>query len=331
MALQMARNVASGGQANVLYICFEHDEQYLLNRLIAMESALAHLPHKTGAIKIQDVRKEILGTWMAEGEANAQMANNPRLRPSMDRIARYGQNLFLMRGSQTASTIDNIRKLVQEHRALSGDRRLVVFVDYLQKVPADPGAGERDREGHLPRQRAQGHRAVRGRADGLHRRRRQGRPQGLAPAQLPPARLVGHQLRGRHHPDPQREVPHRRQGQHRVQPVPGAALPRLGRSSRSRRTAAARTTSTSSSRSTSSSAASTRTAGRCRRSSSRSASTTTSAAPDRAPSAALSPALLAHAPSGALAPVLGSALRSTPAAAPRGRADAWRCRTRLTG
>ena len=35
MALQMARNIASGGQANVLYICFEHDEQYLLNRLIA--------------------------------------------------------------------------------------------------------------------------------------------------------------------------------------------------------------------------------------------------------------------------------------------------------
>src|SRR5690242_209776 len=61
MALQMARNIASGGQANVLYICFEHDEQYLLNRLIAMESALAHLPHKTGAIKIQDVRKEIPG------------------------------------------------------------------------------------------------------------------------------------------------------------------------------------------------------------------------------------------------------------------------------
>ena len=102
MALQMARNIASGGQANVLYICFEHDEQYLLNRLIAMESALAHLPHKTGAIKIQDVRKEILGTWMAEGGGAAQLASNPRLRPSLDRIARYGQNLFLLRGSQTA-------------------------------------------------------------------------------------------------------------------------------------------------------------------------------------------------------------------------------------
>ncbi|HEU5205245.1 MAG TPA: DnaB-like helicase C-terminal domain-containing protein [Candidatus Limnocylindrales bacterium] len=138
MALQMARNIASGGQANVLYICFEHDELYLLNRLIAMESALAHLPHKTGAIKIQDVRKEILGSWMAEGAAGPQLANNPRLRPSLDRIARYGQNLFLMRGSQTASTIENIRELVRQHRALSGDRRLVVFVDYMQKVPQHP-------------------------------------------------------------------------------------------------------------------------------------------------------------------------------------------------
>jgi len=141
MALQMARNVASGGQANVLYLCFEHDEQYLLNRLIAMESALAHLPHKTGAIKIQDVRREILGTWMAEGGqpgSSAQLAANPRLRPSLDRIARYGQNLFLLRGTQTASTVDNIRRLVQAHKDQSGDRRLVVVVDYMQKVPVIP-------------------------------------------------------------------------------------------------------------------------------------------------------------------------------------------------
>jgi len=73
----MARNVASGGQANVLYICFEHEEHYLLNRMIAMESALAHLPHKTGAIKIQDVRREILGSWVAEARA---APSSPRTR-----------------------------------------------------------------------------------------------------------------------------------------------------------------------------------------------------------------------------------------------------------
>ena len=202
--------------------------QYLLNRLIAMESALAHLPHKTGAIKIQDVRKEILGTWMAEGGRAPQLANNPRLRPSLDRIARYGQNLFLLRGSQTASTIDNIRKLVQQHRELSGDRRLVVFVDYMQKVPQIP---EPENESEKVTYIVNGLKDIALSEEVpmvCDRRRRQGRPQGVAPAQLPPARLVGDQLRGRHHPDPQREVPHRRQGQHRVQPVPGAALPRLG-------------------------------------------------------------------------------------------------------
>ena len=41
MSLQIARNIAQSGQANVLYICFEHDEEYLLNRMMAMESALA--------------------------------------------------------------------------------------------------------------------------------------------------------------------------------------------------------------------------------------------------------------------------------------------------
>ncbi len=138
MALQVARNIAASGQASVLYLCFEHDEAYLLNRLIALESALAHMPQKAGAIKIQDVRKEIIGTWAAEGAEPPNLANNPRLRPSLDRIARYGQNLFLLRGSATASTINNIRELVQGFRRLAGDKRLVVIVDYLQKVPQIP-------------------------------------------------------------------------------------------------------------------------------------------------------------------------------------------------
>jgi len=138
MAMQMARNVASGGQANVLYVCFEHEEQYLFNRLVSLESALAHLPQKTGAISIQDVRKEIMASGMAENQGGAGLTANQRLRPSLDRIARYGQNLFLMRGSQTASTIGNLRKLIQQHRVLSDDRRLLVVVDYMQKVPMYP-------------------------------------------------------------------------------------------------------------------------------------------------------------------------------------------------
>ena len=74
------------------------------------------------------------------GRGGAQLANNPRLRPSLDRIARYGQNLFLHARLADGQHVDNIRNLVRQHRELSGDRRLFVVVDYLQKVPVNPRA-----------------------------------------------------------------------------------------------------------------------------------------------------------------------------------------------
>ena len=140
MALQMARNMAASGQATVLYVCFEHEEEYLIQRLIAMESALTHLPQKSGAVKIQDVKKEVLGSYTAAAETGtrAKLGTNPRLRPSLERIARYGSNLFLLRGTATSSTVDNLRSLVDEHRGSTDERRLVLFVDYLQKVPVIP-------------------------------------------------------------------------------------------------------------------------------------------------------------------------------------------------
>jgi replicative DNA helicase len=138
MAMQMARNIVLGGQASVLYICFEHDEEYMLNRIISMESALAHMPAKQGGVKLQDVRREILGTWLAQGNEKADLASNPRLKPALERIERYGQNLYLLRGSQTTSTVENMRALITKYKELSGDRRLVVFVDYMQKVPVIP-------------------------------------------------------------------------------------------------------------------------------------------------------------------------------------------------
>ena len=140
MALQMARNMAASGQATVLYVCFEHEEEYLIQRLIAMESALTHLPQKSGAVKIQDVKKEVLGSYTAAAETGtrAKLGTNPRLRPSLERIARYGSNLFLMRGTATGSTVENLRALVDEHRGSTDERRLVLFVDYLQKVPVMP-------------------------------------------------------------------------------------------------------------------------------------------------------------------------------------------------
>ena len=84
MALQMARNIAASGQAYVLYVNFEHDDADMLNRLIAMESALPHLPNtkpSTGAVKITDVRNEVIRSWARAGEGEpADLAASPKLR-----------------------------------------------------------------------------------------------------------------------------------------------------------------------------------------------------------------------------------------------------------
>ncbi len=145
MSLQIARNMAQSGQANVLYVCFEHDEEYLLNRLMAMESALsgAMPPSPNTAVKIQDVRREVLGTWLATGGQDmdpqtSDLRANPRLRPALERIGRYGQSLFLLRGSHAATTAANLRALVEAYRREAPNRPLVVFVDYLQRVPVYP-------------------------------------------------------------------------------------------------------------------------------------------------------------------------------------------------
>jgi replicative DNA helicase len=141
MALQMARNVAASGQAYVLYVNFEHDDADMLNRLIAMESALPHLPNtkpSTGAIKITDVRSEVVRSWARTGDEPVDLTANPRLKPALDRIARYGGNLYLLRGSQTASTVDNMRELIRQHRDQSGEQRMLLIIDYMQKVPQIP-------------------------------------------------------------------------------------------------------------------------------------------------------------------------------------------------
>ena len=138
MAVQMARNIVMGGLASVLYICFEHDEEYLLNRIIAMESVLPGLPNRAAGVKLVDVRNEILGTWLSQGGHSADLGANARLRPALERINRYGPNLFLLMGSQTTSTVENLSSLVKKYKELAGDWRLVVFIDYMQKVPVHP-------------------------------------------------------------------------------------------------------------------------------------------------------------------------------------------------
>jgi replicative DNA helicase len=133
-ALQVARHVATGGHGRVLYVCYEHPEEFLLERLIAMESALAG---EEDAIGVGDLRS-LLAAEAGEGGEERGIAEVlgelGRAQPVLGRLAEYEDRLFLVKAG-AMTTVEAIASLA---RACPGSGPLVVIVDYLQKVAVYP-------------------------------------------------------------------------------------------------------------------------------------------------------------------------------------------------
>jgi replicative DNA helicase len=137
-ALQLARHVAAAGHGRVLYVCYEHPEEFLLERLIAMESALAG---EGAPIGVGDLRNLLSGGVEAgggsrQGGIGELLAELGPAQPVLERLAAYEERLFLVKAG-AATTVEAIGSLV---RACPGSGPLVVVVDYLQKVSVYPDA-----------------------------------------------------------------------------------------------------------------------------------------------------------------------------------------------
>jgi replicative DNA helicase len=135
-ALQVARHVAAAGQGRALYVCYEHPEEFLLERLIAMESALAG---EEDPIGVGDLRNLLAAR--AEAEAGGRergigevLAELGQAQPVLQRLAAYEERLFLVKAG-ALTTVEAIGSLA---RACPGSGPLVVIVDYLQKVSVFP-------------------------------------------------------------------------------------------------------------------------------------------------------------------------------------------------
>ena len=138
MAMQMARNVAFSGQAKVLYVCFEHSEEYLVKRLIPMESVN---PFGLTAFDLGLVEKDVLEgiNKASEGKVGFMelLRSSERGKMVLDKIAEYKNDLILFKGNSFKTTLQSMRKMALDiiHES---DKGLVVVVDYLQKVPVYP-------------------------------------------------------------------------------------------------------------------------------------------------------------------------------------------------
>jgi replicative DNA helicase len=138
LALQAARNVAEAGAATVLYLCYEHDEEFLATRLVSLESTGAQpgrVPH--AGLRYADARALVVeSSRTARGLWSAFAACEPLI-PALERIERYGPRLLLQKASGLRTDVAAIADLTLELKRETKSTLLIV-VDFLQKVPQLP-------------------------------------------------------------------------------------------------------------------------------------------------------------------------------------------------
>jgi replicative DNA helicase len=128
-ALQVARNVAAAGQ-HVLYVCYEHREQDLLERLLGMELGLQG---DEEGLDLGRLRAVFAGDGGVDGLVE-RLTGCPGGVQALEALSSYASRLALAVVAGQRTGLDELRSLVLDAAV---DRPLVV-VDYLQKVRA-PG------------------------------------------------------------------------------------------------------------------------------------------------------------------------------------------------
>ena len=134
--LQVARNAVHGDEGAVaVYICYEHDREHLLQRLLCLESAQAG--GRAEPLTLAALAK--LTFQAADGAGLiSRLKRIAGYAPAVDAVQGYAERLVLVKASGDLSTLDEIRHWVEE-TAASGPERLLVVVDYLQKIPVNWG------------------------------------------------------------------------------------------------------------------------------------------------------------------------------------------------
>ncbi len=135
LCLQIARNIAASGEANVLYACYEHPEEYVLNRLLVQETIDPAAPGAVTGLNLDELQELIV----RERERNPAgglydiLRTHPAGARAMAALDRYAGRFHLVADAARKNSIEALHALVQELRARD-DQPLVLFVDYLQKV-----------------------------------------------------------------------------------------------------------------------------------------------------------------------------------------------------
>ncbi len=132
LALQVARNIASAADDNktaACVVCYEHGQVYLYHRLLCAESALG----SGVGLTIDDIRRAAPTTGMPGPGLAALLETLEPAREAWSRMVRYWERLFLVKGHPVKTTLNVLDTYLT--RLCGQFASVVLFVDYLQKVP----------------------------------------------------------------------------------------------------------------------------------------------------------------------------------------------------
>jgi replicative DNA helicase len=129
-ALQVARNAVLADPAvRALYVCYEHDRAHLLSRLLCLESA--ERGYREDALTLKRLAELARTGQMGVIQ---RLRSLPRYATIVSAIDQYADRLVLAKASGSHTGLDQIRSWVRDEVS-AGATRLLVVVDYLQKVP----------------------------------------------------------------------------------------------------------------------------------------------------------------------------------------------------
>jgi hypothetical protein len=138
--LQMARNIAGAGRALAIVVCYEHSPQYLLRRLLCLESIDPVAGPRDGGVTQDAINAAVLEA-LREGMKSVSfewlLAHVPGAQVSWGRMSEYLEALWLVLGDGLKTRMDVLGQYV-ELALEKGYRDVVLFVDYLQFVPVRP-------------------------------------------------------------------------------------------------------------------------------------------------------------------------------------------------
>lgn len=136
--LQVARNIAAAAgksRTAACVVCFEHGEIYLYHRLLCMESVMQG---NNDGLTMDDIRRAALRNEFGEPGLEALLETFHTAKEAWSRIVQYWERLYLSKGHPVKTTLNVLDTYLTRLRGQYAT--VVLFVDYLQKIPVfSPG------------------------------------------------------------------------------------------------------------------------------------------------------------------------------------------------